>query len=222
MHDITHTFDDTRHGDARAMTALAPHAPRLDPSAVTGVLCARLAMCRHCVLLLIVGTASWTTWQSCLGSLCCAAFARGVEMCNADWRLCPRAAPHCRSSVSDAGTCRRSCKLLNGQRSAIQPTDKIDITRCEPPDGLDHDGRFAAAVLFGSRSICHHRRRLGVATACERGASALSQRGSSAPYKVYFLPFSYQKSVRNNRTTLRNLKTSPYRRRVGPSPMKNL
>ena len=49
---------------------------------VRSVLCARLAARRHCVLLIIVGTAASSAWQLQAPSCrhCCAAFARGVDL----------------------------------------------------------------------------------------------------------------------------------------------
>ena len=130
-------------------------SPRLRPPAVCSV---RVRLC--------TGTAHSTY---CAGPLprppvsllhLCAATAAPLSpaaLMYTNWRLCTRAAPHCRLPATDAGTCRRSCKLLNRQRSAMEPTDRVDITTASRPGGLDHDGRVASAVL-DSRIIRRHRR----------------------------------------------------------------
>jgi hypothetical protein len=110
---------------------------------------------------------------------CAAPLSPAVLICT-NWRLCPRAAPHCRSSVTDAGTCRRSCILLNGQPTQPynQPTRLILPLRAALTASIT-----TAALPPASPAAAASATTVEVATACERGASALSQPGSGARHK---------------------------------------
>ena len=150
-----HEPEPHTRGRSHAQTCLRGVLSTAPPA--RGVLCARLAPCRHCVLHIIVGTASGRSGSLTLFPAATGAPLSPAALMYTTWRLCPRAAPRCRSSVTDAATQRRSCKLLNRQRSAMEPTDRLGITAASRADGLDHDGRIAAAVL-GCRIMSFHRR----------------------------------------------------------------
>ena len=89
------------------------------------------------------------------------------------WRLCPRAARYCRSPLTDAGTRQRSCKLPNGQRSAMQSTDWIDITTASRPESTASITMAASPPQPPAAEASPTA--VKAATTCARGASPLSQ-----------------------------------------------
>ena len=104
--------------------------------------------------LLIDGAAAVVPVTLRLLSANCGALLSAAALVYTTWRLCPRAARYCRSPLTDAGTRQRSCKLPNGQRSAMQSTDRIDITRA--PVSLLCIPRWRVACHPRTRFLSHY------------------------------------------------------------------